>query len=187
MNTRWTSTDAPRGDNYDERWKALAAAGEEVHGETNFVAARVPQGAAILDGGCGTGRVAIELARRGYDVVGLDADRPMLGSARVKAPELAWIEGDLATFDLGREFDAIVLAGNVMIFLDPGTEEQVLVRVGAHLTPGGLLISGFQVRPDRIALAEYDDLAANAGQDHAGGEVRGGRRPRHATRAGGCR
>ena len=65
-------------DEYDARWDRLAAAGEEVHGEADFVMALRPT--SVLDAGCGTGRVAIELARRGVEVVGVDADPDMLGA-----------------------------------------------------------------------------------------------------------
>ena len=58
----------------------------------------------VLDAGCGTGRVAIELSRRGHDVVGVDVDEAMLEAARAKAPDLTWVQGDLADpgLDLGR-------------------------------------------------------------------------------------
>ena len=49
----------------------------------------------MLDAGCGTGRVAIELAHRGFSVVGIDSDAAMLHTARAKAPELSWIHADL--------------------------------------------------------------------------------------------
>ena len=165
METRWTATNAPKGDAYDARWETLASAGVEIHGEANFVARVVAPGAAILDGGCGTGRVAIELQRRGYEVVGIDADLTMLASAREKAPELAWVHGDLATFELDRTFDAVVLAGNVMIFVDPGTERRVLERIAAHLRPGGVIIAGFQLRADRLTVADYEMHATSVGLD----------------------
>ena len=171
--SRWTSTDAPRGDAYDARWQQLAASGADVHGEAALVERLVrdhlgPGRHVILDAGCGTGRVAIELAARGFAVIGVDLDAGMLRVARRKAPELAWESGDLATLDLGRTVDAIVLAGNVMIFVAPGTEGAVLERLAAHLEAasaggGGLLIAGFQVRADRLALDDYDRLAADAG------------------------
>lgn len=171
--SRWTNTDAPRGDAYDERWQRLAASGADVHGEATLVEQLVrehldPGRHAILDAGCGTGRVAIELAARGFDVIGVDLDPGMLTAARGKAPELRWETGDLATFDLGCTVAAIVLAGNVMIFVAPGTEGPVLHRLAAHLEAagegsGGLLIAGFQVRADRLALDDYDRLANDAG------------------------
>jgi 2-polyprenyl-3-methyl-5-hydroxy-6-metoxy-1,4-benzoquinol methylase len=51
-----------------------------MHGEATFVEGLGVR--RVLDAGCGTGRVAIELARRGLDVVGLDADPGMLSAAR---------------------------------------------------------------------------------------------------------
>lgn len=167
MGTRWQDTDAPRGDSYDQRWTQLAESGESVHGEADFVESLLGQtdGRRVLDAGCGTGRVAIELARRGHSVLGVDADLDMLATARTKAPDLSWIHADLA--DLGAHstetFDVILLAGNVMIFLAPGTEERVMGELVDRLTPGGLLVAGFSIRPDRLPLAEYDRVAAGAG------------------------
>src|SRR5690349_13556368 len=117
MGTRWSGVDAPRGDDYDARWAVLAAQGRGVHGEADLVDAllREAGGSGVLDAGCGTGRVAVELAARGYRVTGVDADAAMLRSARSKAPELVWIEADLADLPdtVGADFDAAVLAGNV--------------------------------------------------------------------------
>jgi SAM-dependent methyltransferase len=166
MTSRWEQTDAPRGDEYDERWRKLAAAGENVHGEADLVSDLVAEygvARSVLDAGCGTGRVAIELRRRGFDVVGVDLDERMLARARDKQPDIEWCQADLATISLGRCFGAAVLAGNVMIFLAPGTERDVLARIAQHLDPGGLVIAGFQVRPDRLPLVAYDDAAAAAG------------------------
>ncbi len=159
MTSRWEQTDAPRGDDYDARWRRLAEAGESIHGEADLVAALVAEhdvATSVLDAGCGTGRVAIELHRRGFDVVGVDLDAAMLETARAKDPAIAWHCADLATFAVGRRFGAAVLAGNVMIFVAPGSEGDVLGRVVEHLEPGGLIIAGFQVRSDRLSLAAYD-------------------------------
>jgi len=174
MSTRWDGTDAPRGAVYDAQWERLAAAGQSIHGEADLVDALLQEGGGrrVLDAGCGTGRVAIELAVRGYDVVGVDFDASMLDVARAKAPELTWVRSDLATLGLADfpddapdAFDAVVMAGNVMIFVLPGTEGSVLERLGARLAPGGLVIAGFQLRPDRIGLDEYDWLAAATSLD----------------------
>ncbi|MFC7658221.1 class I SAM-dependent methyltransferase [Pseudonocardia benzenivorans] len=61
--------------------------GGNPHGEADLVVALLAgrTGAPVLDGGCGTGRVAIELARRGVDVEGLDPDGDMIALARGKA------------------------------------------------------------------------------------------------------
>ncbi len=121
----------------------------------------------MLDAGCGTGRVGRELARRGLDVVGVDIDPEMLATARRKAPGVEWHLADLATVDLGRAFDAIVMAGNVMIFLQPGSEGAVVANMARHLAPGGVLIAGFQLLADRLSLARYDEVATDAGLEPA--------------------
>lgn len=147
MSTRWTGTDAPRGDDYDARWARLAAAGESIHGEADLVEALLREhgGRRVLDAGCGTGRVAIELAARGYEVVGVDLDAGMLAAARAKAPHLVWVEADLARLDDGAApvttvgaagFDLVVMAGNVMIFVAPGTEGVVLGHARRRLVDG---------------------------------------------------
>ncbi len=161
--TRWAATAAPRGDDYDRRWDELAAAGHDPHGEASFVGRFAP--ARVLDAGCGTGRVARELARHGVTVVGVDADPSMLATARAKSPELPWVLADLATLTLADEapFDVVVLAGNVMIFVHPGTEGAVLTNLAAHTAPGGVVIAGFQLQPGGLDLPTYDALAAAAG------------------------
>lgn len=148
-------------DDYDARWAQMAASGENAHGEADLITQFVP--ASVLDGGCGTGRVAIELARRGVDVVGVDVDEQMLAAARVKAPTVHWVQSDLATVDLGRTFDVVALPGNVMIFVTGGHEGAVVSNVARHLSPGGRLIAGFQLRPGGLDLATYDHLCTDAG------------------------
>ena len=158
---RWLQERSASGDAYDATYERRAAAGENVHGEADFVERFTP--GSVLDAGCGTGRVGRELARRGLDVVGVDLDPEMLATARRKAPAVDWRLADLATVDLGRTFDVAVMAGNVMIFLAPGTEGAVVENMARHLRPGGLLIAGFQLQPGRLSLAEYDAFADRAG------------------------
>lgn len=157
----WLRNRSRNGEAYDVTYERRAAAGEDVHGEANFVMKYAP--ASVLDAGCGTGRIARELARRGVDIVGVDLDSEMLAVGMRKAPQLDWRVGDLETIQLGRTFDVVLMAGNVMIFLTPGTEGAVLRNVAAHLAPGGRLIAGFQLQPGKLALERYDALAAEAG------------------------
>ena len=154
------------GDDYQARFDRLAATGADVHGEATFVRAYEPT--SVLDAGCGTGRVAIELARRGIDVTGIDLDEAMLATARQKAPELTWQMGDLKDVTItsadgsGRRFTIVALAGNVMIFLEPGTEGAVVANLSRHVEPGGRLIAGFQLGAGQLALGAYDSFAAAA-------------------------
>lgn len=156
----WLTADVLRGGAYDDRFAALAAAGEDVHGEARFVAA-LPV-SSVLDAGCGTGRIAVELARRGLTTVGVDIDPAMLASAKEKAPALEWVLGDLAVVDLGRRFDAVLLAGNVMLFVEPASRGDVVSNLARHLLPSGLLIAGFSLGRG-VDPAAYDRLAEAAG------------------------
>ncbi len=160
-NNRWLNTQRRSGEDYDAPYRERARAGANVHGEADFVEAYHPR--SVLDAGCGTGRVAIELARRGVDVVGVDLDPGLLNRAREKDPYLEWRLDDLSTVVLGRRFDTIVMAGNVMIFLTPGTEGKVLKNMAGHLAPGGVLITGFQLSMGYLELDDYDRLAQEAG------------------------
>ena len=167
MGTRWQDTSLPRGDDYDDRWRKLAAAGASIHGEADLVESllRDSDATRVLDAGCGTGRVAIELAHRRFSVVGIDSDAAMLHTARAKAPEFDWLHADLVEMDshVDTEFDVVVAAGNVMIFLAPGSERSVVDQLAARLAPDGLLVSGFQLNTGRLTLDRYDEYAAAAG------------------------
>jgi SAM-dependent methyltransferase len=150
-----------RGEDYEAHFESLAASGQDVHGEASFIETLGAR--SVLDAGCGTGRVARELARRGFEVVGVDADPAMIETARQKAPQLDWRLDDLASMQLGRTFDAAVMAGNVMLFVTRGTEGAVVMNLARHLVPGGLLVAGFQLFPGRLSLERYDALAEAAG------------------------
>ena len=176
VTTRWQCTDTARGEEYDARWIPLAEAGENIHGEADLVETLLRESGRnrVLDAGCGTGRVAIELSRRGFVVTGVDADAAMLDAARAKAPEIDWREGDLAGSIDPRvnrpgpgAVDLVLLAGNVMIFLDPGTEGIVLQNLAAQLADNGLLVAGFSLQPGQLSCDRYDEAAAEAGLSRA--------------------
>ena len=95
-------------------------------------------------------------------MVGIDLDAEMLDTARRKAPDIEWRLADLAAVDLGRSFDVAVMAGNVMIFLTPGSEQAVVANLARQLAPGGLLIAGFQILPGRLTIERYDEIASLA-------------------------
>jgi len=148
------------GDDYQARFDRLASEGVEVHGEADLVCSLGPR--SVLDAGCGTGRVAIELARRGLDVVGVDVDSSMLSTARKRAPEIEFVESDLAVLQLGRDFDVVLMAGNVLLFTAKGTELSVVLGCARHVAPSGALVAGFQL--DRgYGLAEYEADCGVAG------------------------
>jgi SAM-dependent methyltransferase len=117
----------------------------------------------VLDAGCGTGRVGIELAKRGIRVLGLDADPDMVAAAMAKAPELRWRRGDLASFRTDQRFDVVVLAGNVVPYVAAPDRADAVRACAGVLAPGGHLIAGFSLRPGWPTLAEYEGWCTAAG------------------------
>jgi demethylmenaquinone methyltransferase / 2-methoxy-6-polyprenyl-1,4-benzoquinol methylase len=92
--------------------------------------ARVRPGSRALDVATGTGDLAIELARRGAEVTGLDFSEPMLELARGKAPGLDWIQGDALELPYGDgEFDAVTVGFGARNFSDLGRGLREMTRV----------------------------------------------------------
>jgi SAM-dependent methyltransferase len=148
------------GDAYQRRFDELAASGTDVHGEADCVSRFGPS--SVLDAGCGTGRVAAELSRRGIQVVGIDRDASMVATARTLAPAVEFLVADVATADLGRVFDVVVMAGNVPLFTPEGTQGALITGCARHLASGGRLVAGFQL--DRgYPVERYDEDCRTAG------------------------
>lgn len=162
-------TDTPRSDfdgaAYQARFDALAQSGMDVHGEARLVMSFGPS--SVLDAGCGTGRVAIELARQGIDVVGVDVNASMITQARRQAPDLTWVEADLAVMDLARHFDVVILAGNVPLFCEPSLRSDLVSSCAAHVAPAGALVAGFALDGrhgyGKYDLSDYDKACAQSG------------------------
>jgi rhodanese-related sulfurtransferase/precorrin-6B methylase 2 len=146
---------------YDARFERLAAAGNEVHGEADFIAALSPT--KVLDAGCGTGRIAIELTRRGIDVTGVDLDADMIAAAVAKAPGQPWLVDDLARMQLPGRFDLVAMPGNVMLFCQPDDRRLIVHNLAAHLLPGGALVAGFSLERGGYSLAQWDEHCAASG------------------------
>ncbi len=146
-------------DEYEARWDRLESQGEKVHGEADFVDRYAV--ARVLDAGCGMGRVGRELARRGHEVVGVDNDCDMLERARARRTDATWLLGDLTSMRFDRPFDTIVLAGNVLLFVEPSRRHLVVPNLAEALVEGGHLIwgSSYSSADD---LRRYDEWCHHA-------------------------
>jgi SAM-dependent methyltransferase len=99
-------------------------------------------GGPILEIACGTGRVAIPIAREGFRLIGLDIVPGMLDVARQKSAGLdtTWVEGDARSFKLDEQFRLIFLTGNAFQALVTREEQEALLACAReHLHPDGLL------------------------------------------------
>lgn len=164
--SRWTeitTKDPNHSAWYIERFRSMAAAGEDLAGEARFIDAMAPRQARILDAGCGPGRVGSALARLGHDVVGVDVDPVLIAAATEDHPGPTWLVGDLAELDLAASgihegFDVIVCAGNVLPFLAPSTRRDVLAHLRDQRREGGRIAIGFGAGRGY----EFDDFRTDA-------------------------
>ena len=86
----------------------------------------------------------------------------MIATARQLAPDLAWYLEDMATVDLGRTFDVVVMAGNVPLFTPADRRGALVAGCARHLAAGGSLVCGFQL--DRgYGIDEYDEHCRRVG------------------------
>lgn len=98
----------------------------------------------VLELGCGTGRVAVALARRGLTVTGVDVSPAMLAIARERAggtAGLSLIEADMCTLDLGERFDAVIVPlGGLQHLEDVDAVVEAMAVIARHLAPEGLAV-----------------------------------------------
>jgi SAM-dependent methyltransferase len=120
----------------------------------------LPPGAAVVDLGCGRGRHAIPLSRRGYRVTGVDLSEKMLTLARRRAEkegvEVEWVREDMRTFFRPDSFDACLSLFSSYGYFGDEENQMVLDNVCRSLKPGGALL--LDLRNARKGLSGKEDL-----------------------------
>jgi SAM-dependent methyltransferase len=109
----------------------------------------------ILDLGCGTGRHAIEFAKRGFDVTGVDFSEAMLTRARehgpVEAGAIDLIQGDARTYRSAIPFDAVLMNFNVLGYMSSNEDfTAALATARANLRQGGIFLADFWYGPSVV-------------------------------------
>jgi len=130
----------------------------------------------ILEVACGSGRIAIPLARAGHTVTGFDIDAFMLARIPEKAaglPNLTYYQADALADDWGKGFDVVVLSGNVLVNIitdgDYRQAQELFIRkAAACVKPGGHLYLDFdcvnweddqpEQERERVFFERTDDL-----------------------------
>jgi SAM-dependent methyltransferase len=117
---------------------------EQVRREVDFIvkALDLPAGAKVLDLCCGQGRHSLELARRGFQVVGVDLSEALLYAARKRAESeglsVTFLHCDMREIDFADEFDAVINMFTSFGYLESEAEdEKVLGKVAQALKSGG--------------------------------------------------
>ena len=125
-------------------------------------AAALPEGGSVLDLGCGTGEpIARWFIAEGFAVTGLDFAGAMLEIARKRWPDGDWRNGDMRDLDLETQFDGIV-AWNSFFHLTPEDQRGTIVRMAAHLNPGGTLMATVGHRAGVVAGLVGDEAVYHA-------------------------
>lgn len=140
-------------------------------------AERLPEGAKILDLGCGTGEpFARWFTGRGFRVTGVDIAGAMLDIARQRFPDGDWRRADMRSLDLGERFDGII-AWHSFFHLTREEQRSTLPRLADHLVPGGVMlltvgpddgevvghVAGAPVYHASLSPAEYEALLQDLG------------------------
>ena len=136
----WENSDVPRGTRYDRRFEDLAASGMDMHGEAALVASYAPEPRRCSMRGAAPGGWRSSSAGAATRSSGSTSTRRC---SRRPAPRRPTSRGCAATWPTpgstsdGQTFDVVVMAGNVLIFVPPGTEGQVIDNAARWLRPGG--------------------------------------------------
>lgn len=115
---------------------------------TRLLREQAPQAERLLELGCGTGAHALELAKLGFEVSGIDLSAAMVQRAherRAAAPELAsrvgFDRGDVRSHRDGRRYDAVISLFHVMSYQVKNEDlNDAFVTARTHLSPGGAFV-----------------------------------------------
>jgi SAM-dependent methyltransferase len=112
-------------------------------GEMAFYRKLARSASSLLEVGCGTGRVTLQLAREGLDILGFDKSPQMLEIAKRKSHGLTnvrWVEADMRSFELGQTFDLVIIPGHSFQFMLTLADQLSCLRsVRRHIAPNGIL------------------------------------------------
>ena len=131
-------------------------------------------GGPVLELACGTGRIAIPLAREGFEVTGLDLVESMLEQAernsKAEGLDVEWAEADMRYFSLGKTFPLIICPSqSISRILTVQDLEKCLSRVREHLTPGGLFVMELY-NPSMALLAHGEERSPFLEYEHPDGD-----------------
>ncbi|MGN6108777.1 MAG: class I SAM-dependent methyltransferase [Kofleriaceae bacterium] len=114
--------------------------------EAEFVAnaMSLTPGAQVLDVGCGYGRHAMELAARGFHVVGLDLSTPLLvrggEEANRRGLQINFVRGDMRELDFEAQFDGAYCLFSTFGYFDDETNKKTVANIARALKPGGRVL-----------------------------------------------
>ena len=106
-------------------------------GEVELISAEIPNGASVLEMGCGVGRVTKQLLAKGYYVTAIDNSAEMLAHV---PPAATTICSNIEDLELKESFDLVLLASNLINVADDGLRTAQLKACRRHVKVGGRLL-----------------------------------------------
>lgn len=131
-------------------WPILSPKEDYVE-ESEFIASAIKEHSRIevrtlLHLGCGAGHNDYTIKRH-FEVTGVDLSPAMLGLARGLNPEVEYLEGDMRSVRLGREFDAVIILDSIGYMLTEDALRRALTTASEHLRPGGVFLTVVEMEP----------------------------------------
>ncbi len=123
----------------------------------------------ILDLGCGTGNLSIELAKRGYDMIGIDISAEMLSCAKIKSVQqsldILYINQDMSNFELYGTVDVVLsMMDSINYITHKNDLKSVFKLVNNYLNPGGLFIFDINT-PYKLKTVLGDNVFYEVGEE----------------------
>lgn len=112
----------------------------------------------VLEIGCGTGNLAKRLVEADYDYLGIDLFQEMLDIAILNAPNANFLQGDVRSFSLGKQFDCVLITGRSISYLTTNDDLlQAFKHINEALSNGGLLMFD-AIDASQLFLNMYEDI-----------------------------
>lgn len=112
------------------------------YGEAVMELITAKPGAYVVDLGCGNGTLSEKLARRGYEVLGVDDSEEMLELAKKEHPSISFQKGNAVSFSLERKAE-VIFSNAVLHWIDKEKQQQLLDNLYRQIVPGGELVCEF--------------------------------------------
>jgi SAM-dependent methyltransferase len=143
-----------------ELWRAVTP-GEQTRAEAAFCEQQLhlAPGARVLDVACGDGRLALELASRGYGMTGVDYSAAFLEEARATSSarqlEIGWQQRDMRDLPWPAVFDGAICFGNSFGYQEDDDNREFLRAVAQVLKPGARLV--LETTCTELALRSFQE------------------------------
>lgn len=125
----------------------------------------IAAGDTVVDAGCGTGSLALLLARDGFRVTGVDLSPAMIAAARAKdaGGRVDWRVGDITSLELGATYGALVSVADTLNHVESLDEWEAALRCfHAHLRPGGIVFV------DAMTVRGLEQMDVQSAQERGG-------------------